>query len=107
MFCHPSPAHSRSHLAEEVAGVSSAERAFPVGLAQVHLHANLVLGLVGLEEALAGREKRKGVAEWGTSETWRRECKVEKSIEVRNHEHKDLLNAKIEISIDVLNPDLE
>lgn len=59
------PPYSRSDLAEEVAGVAGAEDTVSVGLAQVLLHANVVLGLVGLDVGLTEKKKvEKGAAKW-------------------------------------------
>lgn len=51
--------YSRSDLAEEVAGVASTEDAVRVGLAQVPLHANVVLGLVSLDVGLQEKEENE------------------------------------------------
>ena len=48
----PRSLYSRSDLAEEVAGITSAKDAVSVGLAKVLLHANIVSGLVGLDVGL-------------------------------------------------------
>lgn len=102
-------AYSRSDLAEEVSGITSADNTVRVSLAQVLLHTDIVLGLVGFDVGLGEEEWAKinrGCEEdwtmiWsheGKIWSWTKEDKMRETI--------DHMNANSGTALDIPKPDL-